>query len=163
VLIESGRVVAVEPDAIWVETVRRSTCGACEARNGCGHGLLNRIGDGRRAYLRVLAGPSGTGACAVNDEVRFSIPEEVLLRGSALVYLLPLVSMLAGAALAVAGWPASPDPAAAAGAVTGLALGFALVRWHARRHRDDRSLQPVLLDVLSQPGASGGNTPQYLS
>ena len=69
-LVESGRVVAIEPDAVWVETLRRSTCGACEVRNGCGHGLLNRIGDGRRACLRVLPGPGGTHACEVNDEVR---------------------------------------------------------------------------------------------
>ena len=27
-------------------------------------------------------------------------------------------------------------------------LGFVLVRWHAWRHRDDRSLQPTLLEVL---------------
>ncbi len=158
-LVESGRVVAIEPDAVWVETLRRSTCGACEARNGCGHGLLNRIGDARRACLRVLPGPGGTHACEVNDEVRFSIPEQLLLRGSALVYLLPLLSMLAGAVLAVAAWPAGSDTAAATGAVTGLALGFALVRWHARRHRDDRSLQPTLLEVLPRPVAAGGRVP----
>lgn len=156
-LIESGRVVAVEPDGIWVETVRRSTCNACEARNGCGHGLLNRIGEGRNAYLRVLPGAGGPGACEVNDRVRFSIPEEVLLRGSVVIYLVPVLCMLAGAALAVAGWPGTPDMAAAGGAITGLATGFALVHWHARRHRDDRSLQPVLLEVLPPPSAADGS------
>ena len=43
-LIETGRVVAVEAneEALWVETIRQSTCGSCAANKGCGHGLLNR-------------------------------------------------------------------------------------------------------------------------
>ena len=39
-LTETGRVVAVDDDGLWVETVRRSTCNACGVRQGCGHGLL---------------------------------------------------------------------------------------------------------------------------
>jgi len=33
-------------------------------------------------------------------------------------------------------------------AVAGLAAGFALVRWHAWRHRQDMALQPTLMEVL---------------
>ena len=150
-LIETGRVVAVEADALWVETIRQSTCGACAARQGCGHGLLNRIGDGRTGYVRVLRGPaSGRRPCAVNDQVRISIPEQVILRGSAVVYMVPLLCMLAGAALAVQLFPAGPEALAAIGAAVGLGSGFGLVRWHAWRHRDDRELQPTVLEVLPQ-------------
>jgi sigma-E factor negative regulatory protein RseC len=149
-LIETGRVVAVDRDAVWVETIRQSTCGSCAANKGCGHGLLNRIADGRTGYVRVLPGSACPDRCTVDDQVRIGIPEQVILRGSVVVYLLPLLLMLASAAAAVGLWPGLAEPAAVGGAVIGLLLGFALVRWHAWRHRDDPALQPVLLEVLSR-------------
>lgn len=148
-LIETGRVVAVETDSLWVETIRQSTCGSCAAQKGCGHGLLNRISDGQRNYVRVLGSRQAVGACRVDEQVRISIPDQVILRGSLVVYMLPLISMLALAAGAAALWPLSPDLAAGGGAGAGLLLGFALVRWHAWRHRDDPGLQPTLLETLA--------------
>ena len=147
-LVETGRVVAVDADSLWVETVRQTTCGSCSARKGCGHGLMNQISDGHRCLVRVLPGRLSPNECAVDDEVRISIPEEVVLRGSLLVYVLPLLCMLALAGGASYLFPQSADAAGAMGAIAGLALGFALVRWHAWRHRDDRRLQPTLLEVL---------------
>ncbi len=147
-LVETGRVVAVEPQALWVETIRQSTCGSCAANKGCGHGLLNRIGDGRTGYVRVLPGELDTSSCHVDDQVRISIPEQVILRGSVVVYLLPLVCMLAAAAGVDSLWPGSSELLTVGAAVAGLAAGFALVRWHAWRHRQDMALQPTLMEVL---------------
>lgn len=151
-LIETGRVVAVGNDGLWVETIRQSTCGACAAQKGCGHGLLNRISDGKRSYIRVLPGKQDPGSCRVDDEVRIGIPEEVILRGSLIVYMLPLICMLTGAVAAIGLFPGNPDVLAALGAVAGFALGFVLVRWHAARHRDDQSMQPTLLEIMRPLG-----------
>ena len=60
--------------------------------------------------------------------MRISIPDQVILRGSVVVYVLPLLSMLSLAAGASVLWPTGQDLAAAGGAVTGLLLGFGLVR-----------------------------------
>ena len=147
-MLETGKVVAVEADGVWVETIRQTTCGNCAARKGCGHGIINRISEGRRSLIRALPGRIAAADCAVDDEVRISIPEQVILRGSAVVYLLPLACMLLGAALGSSALPASGDLASAAGAACGFACGFALVRWHAGHHRDDESLQPTLVEVL---------------
>ena len=153
-LIETGRVVAVEAneEALWVETIRQSTCGSCAANKGCGHGLLNRISDGRTGYIRVLSGTVATRQCAIDDQVRISIPERIILRGSMLVYMLPLLCMLAGAVGADILWPAAGQFVTVAGAILGMAVGFALVRWHAWRHREDSDLQPTVIEVL--PGAT---------
>lgn len=149
-LTETGRVVAIERDSLWVETIRSSTCGSCAARAGCGHGLLNRIGDGRRGLVRVLPGSQSLDQCRIDDQVRISIPEEVILRGSLVAYLLPVLCMLGGAALAVSLLPGSQDALAALGSVAGLALGFLLVRAHGLRHQHDASFQPVLLEVIGR-------------
>lgn len=143
-LTESGRVVALEADSLWVETIRRSTCGACAAQKGCGHGLLNRIRDGQRGLVRVLPGEFRLSDYRINDEVQIGVPDDVIVRGSLIVYMLPLLTLLGGAALASHWFPAASDLAAAVGMLVGFAAGLLLVRWHAWRHRDDRRLQPVL-------------------
>ena len=96
-LTEVGRVVAVEPESLWVETIRQSTCGTCAAQKGCGHGLMNRVTDGKRSYIRVLRGQQPVQHCDVDDQVLISIPEEVILKGSFIAYMFPLVCMLLGA------------------------------------------------------------------
>ena len=151
-LTETGRVVAVENDSLWIETIRASTCGSCQAQKGCGHGLINKISDGSRSYIRVLPGELAPSACEVDDQVRVSIPEEVILRGSFIVYILPLAGMLAGAASAVALFSGNQDLLAAIGAVVGFGVGVSVVRWHAWRHRDDAALQPTLLEIV-KPGS----------
>lgn len=153
-LTETGRVVAIEGDGVWVETIRSSTCGACSLQKGCGHGLLSRIGDGRRGYIKVLPGDLAVSDCAVDDRVRISIPETVILRGSAIVYMVPLAAMLLGAGLAAGLSRGGSDLAAILGACLGLGAGLGLVRWHAWRHRHDASLQPTLL-AIEPPVADG--------
>lgn len=148
-MLESGRVVAVEADGLWVETIRQSTCGSCAAQKGCGHGILNRISDGKRGYVRVLSGSVDCSECVVDDQVSFSIPEEVIVRGSLIVYMLPLSCMLAGAAAAAFYLPGSEDLVALAGAIVGVLAGVAAVRWHAGRHSQDPGLQPSLVKILS--------------
>lgn len=147
-LTETGRVVARDEDALWVETIRRSTCGSCAANKACGHSMINAISDGKRSLVRVLPGRLSVSDCDIDDQVRISIPEEVLLRGSFMAYMMPLLAMLAGAVTGVELLPFGQDAAAALGAVAGLGVGFALLRWHAVRHHRDEAFQPVLLEVL---------------
>ena len=144
-LTETARVVAVEEGSVWVETVRQSVCGSCQAAKGCGHGLLNQMGDGRRSYLQLPTGKFQASEFRVDDEVSIGIPESLMLKGSALVYLLPLLFMLLGALLAPGG-----DTGAILGSALGLCVGFALVRLHARYRGTGSELQPVLLGPARQ-------------
>ena len=148
-LTETGRVVALDADAIWVETIRLSTCGACAAQKACGHGLLNQASAGKRGYVRVLAGTQAIENYQINDQVLISIPEEIILRGSFIAYLLPVVLMLFGAAGSVKLFPGGADVLALLGAVAGLTLGLLLVRWHGHRHREDPRYQPTLQGIAA--------------
>jgi sigma-E factor negative regulatory protein RseC len=151
---ETGRVVAIEADALWVETIRRSTCGGCAAQKGCGHALLDRGSDRHRGRIRILPGARSVCEFTIDDQVQFDIADATILRGSLIAYGLPLFGLLAGA-LATAWWlPGNRDVVAVLGATVGLLLGFALVRWHGDRHRGDPDFQPVLQDLatpLEQP------------
>ncbi len=151
-IVETGHVVAVQTDSVWVETIRNSACGTCAAQKGCGHGMLSRLSRGRSNYIEVFSGALAASSCVVDDHVRISIPEEVILRGSVVLYMWPLFSMLVGAAVAVKLLAGNEDLAAIAGAACGLAFGMLLVRWHAWRHRSDKSLQPSLVGLV-EPSA----------
>lgn len=153
-LTEEGRVVAIETDALWVETIRQSTCGSCSANKGCGHSLLNKISDGKRSYIRVLPGGQILDGYKIDDRIRFSIPEEVILRGSFIAYLLPVMCMMAAAFGAVALFEGNEDALAAVGAIVGLLAGFILVRWHAVTHQGDPDFQPVLLQKLGDDASA---------
>ncbi|HUH38721.1 MAG TPA: SoxR reducing system RseC family protein [Spongiibacteraceae bacterium] len=148
-IIETGRVVAVEDGALWVETIRRSTCESCSARNACGHGLMNRVGAGRRNHVRALFDSPDNVEYQVDDLVRISIPDHLLVQASAIVYLLPLLTMVAGLLLA----PQGSDAGAALGAVLGLGLGFLAVWLHGRWSRDHQALQPRVVERVGRAEA----------
>jgi len=148
-LLETAHVVAVEADSVWVETIRKSSCGTCAAQKGCGHSLLGRISASRRNYIQVFSGALQASRCSVDDHVRISIPEQVIIHGSLVVYMLPLVSMLLMAVLATTVSAASQDLLAIGGAVAGFALGVGLVRWHAWCHKSDKSMQPTLVELVN--------------
>ena len=92
---EQGRVVAREPGAIWVETVRAGTCSSCQARQGCGHSVITRQAAGQRARLRVVTDLSFRDG----DPVVIGVPEKAVLYGALWVYALPLALLFGGALL----------------------------------------------------------------
>ena len=145
---ESGRIVAIEDDCLWVETIRQSTCNSCSARKGCGHSLLNKVSEGRRHHVRVLLGSQSAADFIVDDQVDISIPEQVLVGGALLVYMLPLITMLAAATLVSQWWPG--DVPAFLGAVAGFVLGIGVVRLHGQLNRNNRALQPIVLGKTVQ-------------
>ncbi|MGD8176945.1 SoxR reducing system RseC family protein [Marinimicrobium sp. ARAG 43.8] len=140
---ETGRIVAVENEGLWVETIQRSTCGSCAAEKGCGQSLMSKL-LGHSSYLWVVLEGRDASDYRIGEEVSIGVPETVVVRGSLFVYLVPLLAMVAGSGLAQHLW--GSDGLSAIGAVLGLVAGGALVRWRAYQTRYDRRLQPVLLD-----------------
>lgn len=146
---ESGRVVAVEQDSLWVETIQQSSCNSCAAKPGCGQGLMATWGL-QTSHIRVLLGGRDSGAYPIGSWVEFGVPGAVVVNGSLFVYLLPLLGLVIGAGLGEL-WSASGSAAesvTAWSALLGFLLGGAIVRWHAFKTRNDPRLQPLLIDDL---------------
>lgn len=142
-ITETGRIVAVEQEGLWVETIQRSTCGSCAAQKGCGQSLMARL-MGHTSYLWVLLEGRDAGDYHLGEEIQIGVPETVVVRGSLFVYLVPLLAMILGAGLAQQWW--ASDGLSALGALVGLVAGGVVVRWRAHQTRHDPRLQPVLLD-----------------
>lgn len=142
-LRESGRVVALETEAVWVETLRSSACGRCTARAGCGHGALGGALAGRKKGLIRVIGSDvvSVNDCRVDDTVDIELPESAVLRASALLYGLPLLVGV-GAAIALA--PAGELPSLL-GFAFGLGTGFWVARTLGRRAANQVLFEPRLV------------------
>lgn len=142
-ITETGKVVAVENDCLWVETIQRSTCQSCAAEKGCGQSLVAKWG-GHTSYLRVLLEGRSQDNYKLHDEVTIGVPEEVVANGSLFVYLVPLITLVLATLLGNA--LGFSEGATILTAAAGFLLGGGVVRWHSVKTRSDSRLQPVLID-----------------
>ena len=93
---QKATVISRVGNTVWVEAERQSTCGQCQARKGCGTGLLAKHVGQRFSRLAVHT----TQDLQLGQQVMVSIPERALLTGAVTMYLLPLLSLFGFAMLA---------------------------------------------------------------
>ncbi len=143
---EIGVITAVDKDHIWVETQIKTTCGSCEAQENCGTGVVAKAFAPKKEKL-ILRCKQAT---RVGQRVKLGIQEEHLISASALMYVLPLitlvvVSLVSQFALPIAGL----DHELWVVVFTFLAtyLSFLWVKKKAEKDPDSR-FQPKLLAIL---------------
>ncbi|MFG1489170.1 SoxR reducing system RseC family protein [Oceanospirillum sp. HFRX-1_2] len=146
-LEEQAIVVEVSSNEVWVETCRQTACQSCSAKSSCGHSLLSKISSGKTQRLQVNTDKE----LQVGDQVVLGLGEGAFLRGSALVYLFPLLALIVGA-LAGESLFGQDSLMSFILAGAGLLAGFGYVRWYSWRHRQDAQYQPVVLRKLPHTG-----------
>jgi len=142
-------VVQVVGQCAQVQAAGPGACGLC-AGEGCGAGKLSRLFCSKPRQFQV----DNPSAAAVGDEVVISVAAGTVLRGIALVYLLPLLLLVNGALLG--GFLAdgtAGDGYAAAGAVIGLAAGFIAVKWISGQ--SGNRFRPFIAGSAAQEGHTG--------
>ena len=91
---ELAVVVKIDNHQVWVESGQTSGCGGCQQKASC---TTNAIGS-------VLKKKSVPVDCDIQlktgDEVVVAIDENLLLRASLLLYLMPLIALFTGAGIA---------------------------------------------------------------
>ena len=94
---EIGVICAIEQhnsqQVVLIETQIKSTCGSCEAQSNCGTGAIAKVFASKRETLRFRYSEM----VEVGQKVSLGIPEENLLKASALVYCLPLFALVISA------------------------------------------------------------------
>lgn len=132
VIREPARVVAVQLDAksesarVWVEAFANTTCGDCHVSGTCGQGVLSRWFQRKARCYPVECDKDRAALLNVGSSVEVEIPEGVLTKASMLVFALPLLSMLLGAAIFNRLF--SSELAVALGGVLAFWLGLVSVR-----------------------------------
>ena len=143
-IFETGVVVAVESDGLWVETIQKSACEVCVAEKGCGQKFLSKLA-GKTTSIRVLRNKLSPETFSVGQSVTIGIPEDVIVMASLLVYLLPIVAAVCGASVFDA-----TDLQSIGGALAGLLLGGLAVNLHSVKKRNDLRFNPVLIEAQSE-------------
>lgn len=78
---------------VLVETQIKSTCGSCEAQSNCGTGAIAKVFANKQEILSFRLNEM----VEVGQKVSLGIPEENLLKASALVYCLPILALILSA------------------------------------------------------------------
>ena len=134
-----GRVDRIEGGlAVVTLTGTGGGCGRCAQPGGCGSELLTQAFGRRCTCFRV---PDTIGA-RPGESVVLELPESSVTRAAGVVYLMPVVFVILGAALGVAA--GGTDAGAAAGAAAGLAASLAGVLAFHRMASSDPRYRPVL-------------------
>lgn len=136
---ERGQISKIEGNGVWVKTIAQSTCNACQARHGCGQKLLNQIGVPTSSIWASLSAEDAQDL-QEGEWVELGVEEGAVVLGSLLAYGLPVLLLVAGAALgqesAVQGL---------VGAAVGLAVGVMFSRFILRRYFGPRFFEPRVL------------------
>ncbi len=141
---EEAYVVCLEAEGYaWVETRRQESCHSCLAGKGCGAVTLARWMGQRAARIRALDPINSQ----VGDRVVVGISEQALLKGSFVVYMVPLVCMIGMAVLGdhLAAGNANEEVISLLTSLLGLGVGLTWLFHFARKSSKDSRYQPVIL------------------
>lgn len=123
-------------DGEWAKIrVQRSL--ACQSCNACGYSYANHMMEGR---ARNVAGAD------LGDCVRIEVPTRHVVAAASLVYLLPIVTMVAG--YGVVALVLDSRVAAALGSLAGLALGMWFVKVLGDRLTRAEEFEPVVHAII---------------
>lgn len=143
-LSEPARILAVSGDQVQLETSRKSACGKCGMKSGCGQYLF---GPEREALWlsRDALDTDAAGELVPGANVTLGVPGSRVAGLALLFYLLPLLALMLTMLLASQlganeGWLAL---SALAGLVAGLAVLPSVLRMQATRLRCTLTMSPV--------------------
>lgn len=148
---EQAQVIAVKGDRLILQAQTQSACGSCSASQGCGTSLLSKV-IGRK-FTRFQA--ENNVNAMVGDVVVVGIPEDALLKGSLVMYIVPVFAMLIFALLAdffLLAATQSRDLMIAISAIIGLVFGSLLSRWYFQRRSSIQLFSPVILRKIIEHG-----------
>lgn len=141
---EYAIVVSQKGTQATLEIERRTACGLCGQKRGCGNATWGKLlGHNRHSFTaenRVNA--------AVGDSVIVGIDEQAVLHSAFYLYVVPLVGLFIGTALS--DYLFSNQLYVVLGAISGLVLGFLWVKAHLTGHNlagvaYDKKYQAVIL------------------
>ncbi|MGL5303143.1 MAG: SoxR reducing system RseC family protein [Aeromonas sp.] len=143
---EIATVVAIEGEYLWVECQRRSACSGCQQQSHCATGTVAKAFPQHAQRLRVKK----SAPVEIGQQIRLGISQQSLLRGATLVYVVPLLCLLAGALLGqlwLAPLLSGGEGVTILSCLLGAVVGFLLVRYFSNR-LDQGRYGPQMLGVV---------------
>lgn len=146
-LKEQGHVVEVKQDIAMVQTVSKASCSSCQVNSTCGTGIISKA-FGERSFITPI---TNSVKAQQGDLVEVGIPEDLVIKTSLLVYLLPLAFMFLFSLLASYNLPNLSELWLIVVGFIGLGFGFFVVKYYGNKLSKNNQLEPVLLRIVSRP------------
>jgi sigma-E factor negative regulatory protein RseC len=147
--IEQGIVIRMgqsDGSTAWVKTARSSACESCSAKENCNPGAA-----GNSQEVEAI----NTAGAMVGDRIQLSISSSSLLKAMFLLYLFPILCMLAGG---IAGnqlaprFQINPSVLAAIMAMANFVMALVIVRVVGQRLGREEAYRPKITRVLGHEG-----------
>ena len=141
---EEAQVIEVKGNELILQAQTQSACGSCSANKGCGTSLLAKVVGRKFTHFQA----ENSVNAVVGDTVIVGIPEDALLKGSLVMYVLPIAGMLVFAVLAdylLLIDMQFRDLSTAASGIMGLVLGSLMAKSYFQRHSSVQLFSPVVL------------------
>jgi sigma-E factor negative regulatory protein RseC len=141
---EQAQVIEIKGDILFLQAQTQSACGSCSANKGCGTSLLAKVVGRKFTHFQAENNVNAK----VGDIVVVGLAEDALLKGSMVMYIIPILAMLVFALLAdylLASDALYRDLMIAATSMMGLVWGSLLSKWYFARESSVRIFAPVVL------------------
>lgn len=141
---EQAQVIEIKGNILFLQAQTQSACGSCAANKGCGTSLLAKVVGRKFTHFQAENNVNAK----VGDIVVVGLAEDALLKGSMVMYIIPILAMLVFALLAdylLTSDVLYRDLMIAATAMMGLVWGSLLSKWYFARESSVRIFAPVVL------------------
>lgn len=139
---EQGVVLRTDSEAAWVKTIRSSACEGCTAKGSC-----HSMGGGQEMEVKVL-NPAGA---REGDRIVLSFETSSLLKATFLIYVFPIIFLIAGAALGQMLAPLMVFNPSALAALLGFAFFFIalfIIKARANKMAKQNAYQPKITKII---------------
>lgn len=148
---ETAQVVELKGSQLVLQAQTKSSCGSCAASKGCGTSVLSKVVG--RKFTRFLAENSID--AEIGDTVVVGISEDALLKGSLVMYIIPVMGMLVIALVAnqlLGATVEYRDLLLAASGGFGFLAGALVSKWYFQRQASVQRFRPVVLRKIIEHG-----------
>lgn len=153
---ENAQVIEIKGNKLFLQAQTQSSCGSCAVKKGCGTSLLAKVVGRKFTYFQAENDINAR----VGDTVVVGISEDALLKGSVMMYVLPIMCMLVTALIAdfslnEAGY--YRDLMIAVMAIMGFIFGSLVSKWYFNRQSSARLFSPIVLrKIIDVDGGVNG-------
>ncbi len=142
-MLEEGTITRTDDNYAWVRVGRSSMCDHCGSKSAC-----RTFGGGRimEAEARNEAGGQ------VGDRVLLRIDNSSFLKITFLVYLVPVLALIAGALVGIELAPKyslNPEQSSLVFGISAFVLSFLIVHRFGKRVKKGQKYMPAIVKILS--------------
>ncbi len=140
---EQGVVLRTDSEAAWVKTVRSSACEGCTAKGSC-----HSTGAGQEMEVKAL-NPAGA---REGDRIVLSFETGSLLKATFLIYVFPIIFLIAGAALGQILAPIVAFNASTVSVLVGFAFFFCalfIIKARANKMAKKNAYRPRITKIIT--------------